>query len=206
MVDHKPLVDFMRTNDPKGRVSRWIWATTEYQFKLVYKKGAEHHRPDALSRLGTRVPMMNVLQAEGQQVEEDASAEGSNRGVQEHVLRYLEKLQKEDATLRDMVNFLATGELPDQKARRLKITQRKGEYMVEEGVLFHRGDGGRRIVIPERAVPHVIRLFHASPFAGHLGVEKTVSRIQEFGYFPNMRTQVNNFINQCEMCSLMRAT
>ena len=57
------------------------------------------------------------------------------------------------------------------------------------------------VVVPESFVPEVLRGIHDSPFAGHLGVTRTLDRIRERFYWPGMRESVEPHIRECSACA-----
>jgi hypothetical protein len=51
VTDHKPLTWIMNVKDPGSRLLRWWIKLEEYQYDVVYKKGALNTNADALSRI-----------------------------------------------------------------------------------------------------------------------------------------------------------
>ena len=47
--------------------------------------------------------------------------------------------------------------------------------------------------------------FHDSPFAGHLGIKKTLARIQRRFKWPKMAKEIKEYVNKCEMCAKRKA-
>jgi hypothetical protein len=48
----------------------------------------------------------------------------------------------------------------------------------------------------------ILEEFHSSPLGGHMGIAKTLARLQ--ANFLNMRTDVQQFISQCSVCQQMK--
>ena len=46
----------------------------------------------------------------------------------------------------------------------------------------------------------MIRRFHDSLFAGHLGVSRTVYRLQNRVYWPGLRDDVRSYLASCTVC------
>ena len=46
----------------------------------------------------------------------------------------------------------------------------------------------------------MIRRFHDSLFAGHLGVSRTVYRLQDRVYWPGLRLDVHSYLASCAVC------
>ena len=45
--------------EPSGRLTRWRLLLAEFNFKVAYKKGADNHHADALSRLLSGSPTIH---------------------------------------------------------------------------------------------------------------------------------------------------
>jgi hypothetical protein len=53
VTDHKPLTWIMNVKDPGSRLLRWRIKLEEYDYEIVYKKGALNTNADALSRISS---------------------------------------------------------------------------------------------------------------------------------------------------------
>jgi hypothetical protein len=51
--DHRPLIWIMNVKDPASRLLRWRIQLEEYDYEILYKKGALNTNADALSRTNT---------------------------------------------------------------------------------------------------------------------------------------------------------
>lgn len=51
VTDHKPLQWLMNLKEPSSRLTRWKLKLSEYNYKVVYKKGKANTNADALSRV-----------------------------------------------------------------------------------------------------------------------------------------------------------
>ena len=70
------------------------------------------------------------------------------------------------------------------------------DLTVVDGVLLK----GQRIVIPTKIRPEMRSLVHE----GHLGIEKCKRRAREVMYWPNMNTDVRDFVSRCDICQTHR--
>ena len=59
-----------------------------------------------------------------------------------------------------------------------------------------------RLVIPD--VPNIkqklMREVHAVPYAGHLGYQKTLKKLQQHSYWPDHTLEIRDFVLSCEIC------
>ncbi|VFQ72100.1 unnamed protein product [Cuscuta campestris] len=71
-------------------------------------------------------------------------------------------------------------------------------FSVHHGLLYFK----RRLVL-SAASPirqQLLHEYHATPLAGHQGVERTFRRLADGFYWPNMRGDVCRFVASCEVC------
>ena len=90
---------------------------------------------------------------------------------------------------------------PELRCWRLQV----GNLSVDtEGRLWrHRetpSKASSKLVAPIRERQDLIRRFHDSLFAGHLGVTRTVFRLQNRVYWPGIRGDVRTYIASCTIC------
>lgn len=85
-------------------------------------------------------------------------------------------------------------------------------YYYDKGILMHRKftrdmhDGVMhvdRIVVPESYRSEILRISHAIPLAGHLGRDKTKSRIDAHFFWPKLSFDVSKFCATCHECQLV---
>jgi len=58
----------------------------------------------------------------------------------------------------------------------------------------------RKVVVPPIYHPGILQLAHATPLAGHLGVNKTFKRILNHFYWPGIKKDVKRFCKTCDIC------
>ena len=59
---------------------------------------------------------------------------------------------------------------------------------------------GSQLVVPCNERRAMIRRFHDSLFAGHLGISRTVFRLQTQVYWPGLRNDVRTYVASCTVC------
>ena len=59
---------------------------------------------------------------------------------------------------------------------------------------------GRRVMVPSGAIKLVLEGTHNSPLGGHVGIKKTLELIQRHWYWPGLRTDVEQYVKQCDAC------
>ena len=59
---------------------------------------------------------------------------------------------------------------------------------------------GLQLLVPVKECHELIRRFHDSLFAGHLGVARTIFRLLDRVYWPGLRRDVRMYIASCTIC------
>lgn len=60
-------------------------------------------------------------------------------------------------------------------------------------------------VVPEPKRADLIRKFHDIPTAAHLGVDRTLNKIQKFFYWPHMAADIRRYVSNCKVCKAVKA-
>ena len=93
-----------------------------------------------------------------------------------------------------------TGMAPELRCWQLQIGNLKVDSL---GRLWRRQSPpsvGSQLVVPVKKRQEFIRQFHDSLFAGHLGITRTVFRLQHRVYWPGLRGDVQTYIQSCTTC------
>lgn len=75
-------------------------------------------------------------------------------------------------------------------------------FLVENDILYVMGDAGKRLVVPTSCRPLVLHLAHTIPWAGHLGQQKTYTRLGSRFYWPTMFQDVKHYCTTCPECQI----
>ena len=60
-----------------------------------------------------------------------------------------------------------------------------------------------QIVVPNKCRQDLLNLAHNTPFAGHLGVRKTLERLRAEFFWPMMATDVAGYVKCCHTCQVV---
>ena len=117
---------------------------------------------------------------------------------------------RDDSTLGTVRSWLQSGSVPPWSAcaglspeLRCWRLQLRNLSVDTEGRLWRRRappSEASQLVVPIRERWDLIRRFHDSLFAGHLGVTCTVFRLQNRVYWPGIRGDVRTYIASCTIC------
>ena len=64
---------------------------------------------------------------------------------------------------------------------------------------------GSQLVVPVKKRQDLIKQFHDSLFAGHLGITRTVFRLLDRVYWPGLRRDVQTYIKWCTICIVRKS-
>lgn len=173
VTDHQALKWLMNLQEPSGRLGRWILELQQYEFEIRYRKGALNKVADALSR--NPVSTINT--------------------------QLVSRSPK-----------LSTETKLDWYSRTMRYAQNKPnkckEFVIRNGKLFRCFSGKSGIdktlelkkCVPEEERMTVLKENHDSETAGHLGIRKTIKRIQERYYWPGMGKDIKRYVQRCLSC------
>lgn len=200
-TDHKPLVSIINkplVNAPP-RLQRMLLRLQPYTFKLVYKPGKYLYIADTLSRAvalandgagDTHTQPRDYLHLQAQV----CALSASNQLIDSHFL-HIQKCTKQDEELQKLMKIIKLGWPTDKKEldNTLKpYWDYRDELTVNFGILWK----GTRIIIPKCLRHEMMKKIHI----GHLGIEKCRLRAREIIFWPNINTQLEDYLSNCQVC------
>jgi transposase InsO family protein len=73
-------------------------------------------------------------------------------------------------------------------------------FEIMDGLLYYTKQAHPRLVIPKSCQHTFLREAHDCVVSGHLGVHKTLARLQRVAYWPNMERDVRLYVRTCDSC------
>jgi hypothetical protein len=162
-----------------GRLGRWILRLSPFKFKVTHTRGTDNVVADALSRM-----------FEGQSPDDPEAVCGMMMDSLPLVYSSLKEHQRDDGFCENLRKGV---ERKDHTANKFQLHNQLLCY-------FPRGARKRRWVVPVSLKGMVMRYFHDGIFAGHLGARKTLGKVSSNLWWPNMRSDVFKYVQQCELC------
>lgn len=192
VTDHSALRWLKNIKNPTGRLARWALRLSVFNLKVVHRKGKYMCVPDALSRLPYNDPsVIEELEEEHEQPEVSVSSVDLSPVA---MPRALDFGLTTDVWYRNLrANILAN---PDS----YRSFEVRGDKIFK---IFKREDTGleeRKLVVPTDFRDAIMESFHSTVYGGHLGFEKTYSRIKQKYYWSNMSVDIKFFVAKCERC------
>lgn len=129
----------------------------------------------------------------------------------------LRSKQEEDPDLKVLIDLLeVSGERPDWSnvapgSEKMKVLWAQWESLIiEDGLLYRKFESvdGRetklQLIVPESLQEEVLKYVHDNITSGHLGINKTLSRLRERFYWPDCGRAVRNYCRKCDMCAAQK--
>jgi transposase InsO family protein len=192
--DHRNLQWMMKAEEP-ARIARWALRLQEFDFTIKYKPGNRNTNADALSRV--EIPCENSLKHSCTICSIDMFSLPNSDGLLD--------LQEADPEFGEIRRFLR-GEIR-QTSLVTKLISTRGRYLLSDdsGLLLHTdSDSIPRVVVPPRARLRVMKAFHSIPLAAHFGQQKTLIKIRERFFWPNMALDIVAFVRSCPKCQIRK--
>lgn len=197
-TDHKPLISI--NNKPLAscpkRLQCLLLRLKQYDVQLLYKPGKEMFLADTLSRA--------YLQDTTHTTPTEAEAESVNMidyvPMSKQTYEAVKNAVAEDPSLPAVQHYIRNG-WPDDKNNVDPLAHPyfhvRDELSEQDGVFFR----GERVVIPKNARQLIRKRLHNS----HSGLQSTLRRAREHVYWPNMSSDLKDYIAKCDMCNTYQA-
>ena len=194
-TDHNAVRWLMNIKEPTGRLARWALLLQQYDFEIVHRAGKSNGNADALSRRDY----------------DSIIAAVDTSGVQTDKIK---DLQRKDPALSDIIEYLEWETLPENSKEAKKLLYTIDHYYLDpDGILCHiLVPGGKRLptpksqlVVPASLRHEVLINAHDLPTGGHLGVNKTYSKLRDRYFWPKMYMDVQHWCLTCEHCAMKKS-
>lgn len=184
-------------NHPRqvGKIGRWLTIINSFKFTVFHVKGRDNSVADALSRL----------------FEEDggSSPEPSNTNQEDpslnKPLHSLVLLRLPDA-FKDIASHQKADPELQQVIESLGKPKANPNLFLLNGLLVHKAPNQTkpRAVIPSNLFPLLFKIYHEAPTSAHLGIKKTLDRIQVHFWAENLKDTITKMVRACPLCQLSK--
>lgn len=182
VTDHASLKWLHNLKDPSGRLARWATKLQAFDYDIVHRRGADHKVPDALSRAF-----------------EDS--------VQQSIIDQIAASEELKEDKNDWYEI--------KKEQVLKNPRKFPDWHIEGDLVYvHRPNSwvdpiiedleAWKIVLPKDLRERAMYDAHDVPQSGHMGIDKTYHRLQQYYYWPGMYKDVVEYVNTCLDCQLVK--
>ena len=210
VTDHCGLCYLMKAKDLNSRLARWSLELAVYDFKIVYNSGRTHGDADFMSRniakcllLHPKTASFDVTKDMCLPLHRDLEPV-KDQYIQDWNPEKTKTEQLSDELLGPIIKQLS-GELPASKRQMNRLIQL---YEITNGLLFRYCHFGPTIVprlaIPKSLIRDVLYVCHDLPAAGHFGYAKTLWKVKQYAYWPNMSQDVLGYVRSCRECQFRK--
>lgn len=187
VVDHHALCWLQKNKDASGRLARWAIRLQDFDYEIVHKSGKKHLDADSLSRN----PVSCSQNDDGDALEIPVYSVNFEN---------ITKLQRSDNKLRDLIYALENPTNADSK-----LLRQTRSYLLENNVLYKKHfdprGSSKLLVIPDSMKEEILLCCHDDPLSGgHLGFAKTFGKIKTRYFWPNMYSEIENYVKSCTNC------
>ena len=195
VTDHAPLRTVFEGGSKNARINRWAASLLDYNFDCLYKTGATHHLPDALSR---NIAIVGLKNKKIKKSKNDLK-HLSDLFSYENVARE----QRKEERWRDIINYLTDGPVVKCPPR----TSIENFHVLHDCLYFTPKaniDESIRIVVPESLKHVALDIIHNQKLSAHSGFVKSIFRARQLFFWPNMLADVKRHCETCLDCQLRK--
>lgn len=197
ITDHQALKSLLNTPQPSGKLARWGMAIQELDLTIQYRPGTKNQKADALSRFPLEVKTDGPLSERCSDV-----VVGVTRPSETSHDSTLGSQQKDDPTLKPIIQFLEDGTLPEDVNEARKLVASQSQFSLIDDVLYHtEPDGTLRIIPPSNRRKELWRQLHSGKCGGHLKDAKMYGQLKRHYWWPKMRRDVTDWCRGCLTCA-----
>ena len=213
-TDHSSLKWLHSFKEPEGQVARWLECLQEFNFDVQHRKGKLHSNADSLSRYPEGPEKGEQYQASSTP-EKNLSliaALDALPALTERSPTEIRELQLADEVLGPLMLAIEAKQKPDANTTRGRsrpyalLLQQWDQLYIQDGLLFrnYQDTSGSnqwpQLLVPKALQEEVIYSLHGGIASGHLGEEKTLSRLRERFYWPGFSQEVRDWCRNCYSC------
>ena len=225
LTDHRSLQWLMSIKEPTGKLARWALRLQEFDIDISYRPGKANQNADCLSRI--------PIPDEGNQTSPEETAPIIFLMTKDFLAeqakdKYCASARRKFSLALDRLSSTENG-APETETNKIQSRSRQPSPYRSTGdpdssteidsedddederfkfIELHNGLMGTpsgQILVPEPLRIKILQRFHDSPYAGHLGSQKTAARIRRRYLWPNMTKMIRDYVKKCAICAKRKA-
>jgi hypothetical protein len=183
-TDHRNLVYFTSAQKLNRRQARWSSFLADFDIKISYVQGKLNEKPDALSRRQDYQLLPDDRQVQNQiktLIEPNNIVVGNTTVDTPELYQMIRMQQLEDPELNNLIEIK--------------------QIELRDDLYYHK----TKVFIPKSLVSTILSRTHDSITSGHPGNRKTFTITNRQFWWPKMRTEVNDYVQSCQICTRAKA-
>uniref|UniRef100_A0A8R1I4Q2 RNA-directed DNA polymerase n=2 Tax=Caenorhabditis japonica TaxID=281687 RepID=A0A8R1I4Q2_CAEJA len=196
VTDHSPLKSLMYRKELVGRLSKYQIVLQEFDIEIIYRPGKQNIVCDTLSRYHPE----DTNEDKVLPTSKNAEKKRTNKNV-----TFTKSPPQINALATNLnIDFerIRKEQLQDENIMELKTKLKK--FKVRDDVVFIQTEGKQWIILLPQKSPYgkeLAKMVHESVFeSAHLGIEKTLQRVQTIATWRGMTKAVQKVVEKCVVC------
>ena len=191
LSDHKNLTYYRDAQKLNRRQARWSLYLSEFDIKLVHMSGMKMIQSDNLSRRPDYIPDNDTDNENITMLPDDLFIGLIDVDLQNQIA---ESDDMDKDTMEALATLLNQGNATFVNNAKDWTT----EKFNDKNILFFKGKN----YVPrnDKLRRQIVELFHDHETAGHLGELETFNAVQQYYWWPGLRTFVKNYVKGCGIC------
>ena len=211
VTDHCGLCYLMKAKDLNSRLARWSLELAEYDFKIVYNSGRAHGDADFMSR------RINHCDEIHRNIKSEISKDDNSLAIESGYRLFSNQYniewdpnktrlaQRNDNSLNDIIKKLKCEiDVDDRERQKLE-----SKYEINNDILFRKLKVYSRLLVrlalPNSMIRDVLFYCHDSTKAGHFGYLKTLWKVRQYVFWPQMNEDVYGYVRSCREYQFRKA-
>jgi hypothetical protein len=193
VTDHKPITYLDTQPHLSRRQARWVEKLARFNYTWKYRPGRVNVA-DPLSRspalqLSIALCVAQLCVSTRSKASKRATSKARKAGTRAQVPQLLTE---------QILQAYADDDYFAGKASDEGLQQTSEGYWLQ----------GQRIVVPNAGTLRqgIIRDMHNAPLAGHVGMQKTLQAVSRVFWWPGLRRDVKEYVNNCHACQTNKAS
>lgn len=198
-------------NHPRqiGKIGRWITLINSFQFSVTHIRGIDNSAADFLSRL----------------YEDEDNPHDQSTSEQSHTISVQPTAQQQHripitspttspttpqslllTKLPEVFKDIISHQKQDQQLKKIRqaINTNKPppNYRILNDLLVYQTTNQKtpRAVVPDKLFDLLFKFYHESPLGPHLGIKKTVNKVNRYFFAPNLYNYISDRVRSCNSC------
>ena len=191
-TDHSAITKLFEGRKLSGRLARWDLTIQEFNPTFKYVPGSANKVADSLSR---NVPL-------GAVTSNKQNGTATSSPTNSFTLSDMKQAQRQHEIWSKVIHHLESGDEISIPTLHIPLKQ---FLLNADGLLCRYWENKRhpvtQLIVPDQYIPYVLQLLHDSPVSGHPGKERTLIAGRLKYYWPTMKRDIDQYIDDCVTCA-----